>query len=332
MTIISPDKCRCNSENPGFSGNFTRSWPGRQFLRAQPGNAPAPRSIPEGCNQLLAEIRKRLPRGQATVQIRQVDLAAMLHVDPVTIRRRTRILQQAGALLARRGKNVIAYTVTAVTRKTDSAPTQQELITVSPPPALAPKVHVAAATSEPKPKQNRSPRCPEHKKTRLSWMSQPLQRDVYHCPAATGPNSHCSWLYSPEFGQLNPPSQAEITIGQVQARLATLSDSRTTAPAIPEAAVPDTDTVPVADTEAQQLWHRITAVLERRAQPEDVKKFLAPAQGTAYDGQTLDVAAAQPFHLRWLRESFTMSFAHDALAQVLGRQIQIRYHVAGASA
>lgn len=328
MTIISPDKRCCNSENPGFSGNFAPSWPGRQFFRVQSKAAPSANTIPEGCRQLLDEIRKRLPLGQATVRIRQIDLAAMLHVDPVTIRRRTRMLQQAGTLLARRGKNVIAYTVTAIAQKADSAPTQPELITVSPQPTPAPEVHIAAATS--KPASTRNPRCPEHKKTRLSWMSQPLQRDIYHCPATTGPTSHCSWLYSPEFGQLNPPGQAEITIDQVQARLATLPHSRTAAPVISEAAQPKPTAGP--DTEAQRIWRRITAALEHRAQPEHVKKFLAPAQGTAYDGQTLDVTAAQPFHLRWLQESFTMSFVHDAMAQALGRQIQIRYHVAGATA
>ena len=278
-------------------------------------------------NRLLAEISSQLRAGQDTVSLRQIDLANVLQVSAVTVRRHTRRLQEAGLLLARRGRNIISYTVTAARRVSaqvaDEA--QPRLIGTSEPdatPTPAP-VYVAGITARKPERPGKSnAKCPAHHKARRSWMSDQVGLELYHCPATTGHAAHCSWIYSPNLGQIRPPGRPEITLPELHAAIAGISTQADYTSAPPAPVVDN-------DSPAQTAWSAITNVMTRWTQPADVNTFLLPAKGTAYDGRTLEVTAAQPSHLRWLQQSFAMRFIGNAIKEALGHPVELRYRIAG---
>ena len=336
--MITPGNCICNNLNPGFSGIFAPTWPGRHALR-DPADPPEPAAADPPTDtgrRLLSEIAAHLSDGQHTVLLRQIDLANALRINAVTVRRHTRRLQQAGLLMARRGRNAIAYTIPTARRiATRIIPEAQPLLMAdpadTPPPAAAETVYVSAISPrKPSRRAESGARCPSHHKARRSWMSDHIGHDLFLCPASTGPSTHCSWIHSPQFGQIRPPGETEITLPELHARLAELPDEHTQVVAL--SSIAPTHDEAAADSEAQTAWRAITSVLSRWAQPADFSAFLLPATGTAFDGHTLEVTAARPSHLRWLRQSFTMGFVGDAVKEALGRPIEIRYRAGGAAA
>ena len=336
MAMIAPEKCDCNNRNPGFSGIFSRSWPGRHFLRtdaAPPTTAPAESPDHIGA-RLLTEITAQLNTGQDTVCLRQIDLADILRVSAVTVRRHTRRLQEAGLLLARRGRNIISYTIINARRTVDQAIADSQPRLISAPsnesaPTPAP-VYVAGITAHKSERRGKSdPKCPSHNKARRSWMSDHVGQDLYHCPATTGPSSHCSWIYAPNIGQIRGPGNAEISLPELRTQFAAASARRGPSADDLSFAPPVEHSEP--NTEAQNAWHAITSVMARWTQPADVSTFLRPAKGTAFDGRTLEVTAAQPSHLRWLQQSFAMRFVGQAVKEALGRPVGLRYRIAEAA-
>ena len=338
MSTIAHRPCRCNSFTPEISGIFRDSpplapvWPGRHDLKgAQPVEKPAfPQPagrINDGCRLLLDTITQRIPAGIGAVSLRQIDLAALLQVVPVTIRRRTRQLQQLGLLFCRRGKNCMTYSLPR-----SAAPVEQPQLPDMPPvpttdqPMATPTI--AAISAQPSRSKSDNPRCPQHRRWRHSWMSTPLQTPLVHCPAATGPDTHCSWIYSVHSGQLNPPGTTELGLNQVQALLNKPSNP---APAPGVNPPPDRPVSEVAGP-LQQVWSRAVDSLRGQMPSADIDNYLRPARAAAYDGETFEVEVARHSHLRWFSNSFSMRLMPQALVHALGRPAEIRCHFNGATA
>ena len=338
MSTIAHRPCGCNSSNPEISGIFRDSprlapfWPGRHALtevsrQDEPAFQPPAGRVNDGCRLLLDTITQRIPAGAGAVTLRQIDLAELLQVVPVTVRRRTRQLQQLGLLLCRRGKNCMTYILPGG----NAPPKQPQLPDM--PPAEAPSKPTASPTvtaisARPTRSKSDNPRCPQHKRSRHSWMSAPLQTPLVHCPAATGPDTHCSWIYSPQLGQLNPPGTAEPGLDQVLTLLNNLAEPGPDS----EPVRPPDRPVPEAAGPLQAAWDRAVDSLRGQMPDADIDNFLRPARAAAYDGQAFDVEVARHSHLRWFSSAFSMRLMPHALAKALGKPAEIRCHFTGATA
>lgn len=337
MDNLTARRCDCNRQMPHFPGisknsaRKPRLWPG--FAASAPPEPASGQQMPAltaAAARVLDAIRDSAGAGAGQVRLRQTELAQRLGVNPVTVRRAARKLQELGMLVVRRGKNCMNYFITRMAAAPPPAPTPQ-----APPVAAAPTSQnitapetatvASSATPPTRAKAGAAPRCPQHKRSRISWMSTPTEHTLYHCPVRTAFGEYCSWLHSPELGELNPPGANELDLAAVQERLNPHHDAAASRPP-PSAAAITEPPPPVINAAAQALWERLSAALRAIAPHQEPRPdILTQCRAASYDGETLEIHVKHPSLLRYLNDSFDMTFMPQAVRQTLGREIAIQY-------
>ena len=340
MDNLTARRCDCNRQLPHFPGicensaRKPRFWPG--FTASAPPKPASGRQKPAlttTAARVLDAIRDSADDGAGQVRLLQTELAQRLGVNPVTVRRAARKLQELGILIVRRGKNCMNYFITRMAAAPPPAPTPQAPpVAAAPPPQNIPAPETAAiadATPPTRAEAGATPRCPKHKRSRISWMSTPTEHTLYHCPVRTAFGEYCSWLHSPELGELNPPGANELDLAAVQERLNPHNDAAAGFPPPSVAATttpPQPPPAPVINAPAQALWERLSAALRAIAPHlEPRPDILTQCRAASYDGETLAIHVNHPSLLRYLNESMDMTFMPQAIRQTLGREIAIQY-------
>ena len=76
---------------------------------------------------------------------------------------------------------------------------------------------------------------------------------------------------------------------------------------------------------ASVAWVKTAQVLRQQMPRPQFDEFLAPCAGHSWAGDTLTVAAASAFAVKWLELTLHQDMADDALCSVVGRQVSIAY-------
>lgn len=287
--------------------------------------------LPVGCIELYRLIARAAAPGQNAVRLRQIDLAAQLQVSAVTIRRRTRCLEQAGLLQARRVNNAIRYSI-ACPRTEAARPERKAFPSAPVPTATATAPIPATPPTTPAPLEpptpsagaantTNPPKCPYHHASRVSYMTDAVSHPVHHCTGFIAGN-RCSWLHVQGYGTVRPPGLPEWQLTDLLQHLSPPPAESPTRPSVPQPATKD-DNAP--RTPAQHLWAACLRIMAEDMQDHDVASYLREPIATQFVNDVLTVAVPHEQDQTWLSKPMNQEIATEAISQLLNRPAQVQY-------
>ena len=279
------------------------------------GQQPLPGWSTKGPQSLLTLIQTSVPENHDYVVLRQIDVANILGVSPVTIRRRTKNLEDRGLITTRRVNNAIRYELVSNTK-------QHRADELSHPPDKRSSAIPARADSQTKPR----PKCPKHGGSRLSYMSEEISEPVHHCTRPNG-DSHCSWLYVDSVGQAREPDLPEWNLKDLTAHLASLRNQPpiVSPPEPVQTRQPTTDPPKKRPTKAQRAWTATSQLIAEKIQDHYIEKYLSGATPNRVQDNVLIVHARTFQAAQWLSIPINQQWSDQAVSTIMETPSSVLY-------
>lgn len=276
---------------------------------------PLPGWSTKGPQSLLTLIKTSVPKSRDYVVLRQIDVANILGVSPVTVRRRTKDLEDRGLITTRRVNNAIRYALVS-NSKQNSTDKQNP-----------PRDEHSPATPARTDRQNRPrPKCPEHGGSRLSYMSDEIGEPVHHCTRPSG-DSHCSWLHVHSVGQVKEPGLPEWNLKDLTAHLSSLRNKPpiVSPPELVQTSQPETAPQQKRTTTAQKAWTATSQLIAEKIQDHYVEKYLTGATPNRVQNNVLIVHTKTSQAAQWLSIPINQQWSDQAVSTIMERPTTVLY-------
>ena len=276
---------------------------------------PLPGWSTKGPQSLLTLIQTSVPKNRDSVVLRQIDVANILGVSPVTIRRRTKNLEDKGLITTRRVNNAIRYELVSSTKQhhTDELNRPQDKRSAATP---------GRTDSQTTPR----PKCPEHGGSRLSYMSEEIGEPVHHCTRPNG-DTHCSWLYVHSVGQTREPGLPEWDLKDLTAHLSSLHNQPpiVSPPEPVQTRQPETTSPQKRTTPAQRAWAATSQLIAEKIQDHYIEKYLSGTTPNRIQDNVLVVQAKTPQAAQWLSIPINQQWSDQAVSTVMDTPSSVLY-------
>ena len=275
------------------------------------------RRLPRSSAAVYQLIRQSIIKGTSSVTLRQIDIADQLDLSPVTVRRHTDRLQQAGLINAERTHNAIRFSIP----RPGSGPPDQETASTK----LPLQDHGEQPVHHPTTGRPSRPICPHHKASRRSDFSDIFGAIIHHCTGFID-GQRCSWLHATEHGTVRQPGLKEWKTADIAEFLNTAAVTSTSvkaAPTSPPAAAPEKPKRPPAPEHA--IWLSTIQRLSETMQDHYIERYLAPTRAIGINDSTLVVQTGCSQDLQWLALPLNQRWSDNALSEVLQKIGTVQY-------